>query len=175
MSEDAFVKEAERLRRELLAYCYRLTGSVQDAEDLVQEATLHGWRSYARFRGEASVRIWLWRIATNAFLSSTRRRRHLPSDLGPPATRRLLPGARLREPRPSNWRSLTMAHVLRQRLCGRGARSSPPARLHEGRPRTSGIPVVYGRQAAGRSCTIRADWARLARATLSPSAISSSA
>lgn len=86
MSEAAFVKEAEQLRRELLAYCYRLTGSVQDAEDLVQEAMLNGWRSYARFRGEATVRTWLYRIATNAFLSSTRRRRHLPSDLGPPAT-----------------------------------------------------------------------------------------
>lgn len=86
MSEDAFVKEAEQLRRELLAYCYRLTGSVQDAEDLVQEAMLRGWRSYGRFRGEATVRTWLYRIATNAFLSSTRRRRHLPSDLAPPAT-----------------------------------------------------------------------------------------
>ena len=86
MSEDAFVKEAEQLRRELLAYCYRLTGSVHDAEDLVQEAMLLGWRSYARFRGEATVRTWLYRIATNAFLSSTRRRRRLPSDLGPPTT-----------------------------------------------------------------------------------------
>ncbi len=86
MSEEGFVKEAEQLRRELLAYCYRLTASVQDAEDLVQEAMLHGWRSYARFRGEATVRTWLYRIATNAFLSSTRRRRHLPSDLGPPTT-----------------------------------------------------------------------------------------
>jgi RNA polymerase sigma-70 factor (ECF subfamily) len=76
--------QAEPLRRELLAYCYRLSGSVQDAEDLVQETMLRGWRSYARFRGAASVRTWLYRIATNAFLSSTRRRRHLPSDLGPP-------------------------------------------------------------------------------------------
>jgi RNA polymerase sigma-70 factor (ECF subfamily) len=86
VSEDAFVAEAEQFRRELLAYCYRLTGSVQDAEDLVQEAMLKGWRSYARFRREATVRTWLYRIATNAFLSSVRRRRQLPSDLGPPAT-----------------------------------------------------------------------------------------
>ena len=84
MSEAEFMQEAEQLRRGLLAYCYRLSGSVQDAEDLVQEAMLRGWRSYARFRGEASVRTWLYRIATNAFLSTTRRRRHLPSDLGPP-------------------------------------------------------------------------------------------
>jgi RNA polymerase sigma-70 factor (ECF subfamily) len=80
------MQEAEQLRRELLRFCYRLSGSVQDAEDLVQEAMLRGWRSYARFRGEATVRTWLYRIATNAYLSSTRRRRHLPSDLGPPAT-----------------------------------------------------------------------------------------
>ena len=80
------MQQAEQLRRELLVHCYRLSGSVHDAEDLVQEAMLHGWRSYARFRGEASVRTWLYRIATNAFLSSKRRRRHLPSDLGPPAT-----------------------------------------------------------------------------------------
>jgi RNA polymerase sigma-70 factor (ECF subfamily) len=86
VSEAEFMQEAEQLRRELLAYCYRLSGSVQDAEDLVQEAMLRGWRSYARFRGDATVRTWLYRIATNAFLSSNRRRRHLPSDLGPPAT-----------------------------------------------------------------------------------------
>jgi RNA polymerase sigma-70 factor, ECF subfamily len=85
VTETEFMQEAEQLRRELLAFCYRLSGSVQDAEDLVQEAMLRGWRSYARFRGEATVRTWLYRIATNAFLSSTRRRRRLPSDLGPPA------------------------------------------------------------------------------------------
>ena len=86
VTETEFLHEAEQLRPELLAYCYRLSGSVQDAEDLVQEAMLRGWRSYARFRGEATVPTWLYRIATNAFLSSAWRRRHLPSDLGPPAT-----------------------------------------------------------------------------------------
>jgi RNA polymerase sigma-70 factor, ECF subfamily len=83
VTETEFMAQVEPLRRELLAYCYRLSGSVQDAEDLVQEAMLRGWRSYADFRGEASVRTWLYRIATNAFLSTARRRRHLPSDLGP--------------------------------------------------------------------------------------------
>ena len=86
MTETEFTREAEQLRRELLAYCYRLSGSVQDAEDLVQEAMLLGWRARGRFRRDATIRTWLYRIATNAFLSSTRRRRHLPSDLGPPAT-----------------------------------------------------------------------------------------
>ena len=47
---------------------------------------LRGWRARGRFRGDATIRTWLYRIATNAFLSSTRRRRRLPSDLGPPAT-----------------------------------------------------------------------------------------
>jgi len=84
--EAEFMAQAEPLRRELLAHCYRLSGSVQDAEDLVQETMLRGWRSYAGFRGEASVRAWLYRIATNAFLSGTRRQRHLPSDLGPPTS-----------------------------------------------------------------------------------------
>ena len=84
MTEDEFTREAEQLRRELLGHCYRLSGSVQDAEDLVQETMLRGWRSYARFRGDATVRTWLYRIATNAFLNSARRRRYVPSGLGPP-------------------------------------------------------------------------------------------
>lgn len=84
VAQAEFVAQAEPLRRELLAYCYRLSGSVQDAEDLVQETMLRGWRSHAGFRGEATVRTWLYRIATNAFLSTTRRRRHLPSELAPP-------------------------------------------------------------------------------------------
>jgi RNA polymerase sigma-70 factor, ECF subfamily len=67
VSEDAFVTEAEQLRRELLAYCYRLTGSVQDAEDLVQEAMLNAWRSYERFRGESTVRTWLYRMPPTRF------------------------------------------------------------------------------------------------------------
>jgi RNA polymerase sigma-70 factor, ECF subfamily len=84
VTEDEFMKQAEPLRGELLGHCYRLSGSVQDAEDLVQETMLRGWRSYARFRGDATVRTWLYRIATNAFLSGARRRRYLPSELGPP-------------------------------------------------------------------------------------------
>jgi RNA polymerase sigma-70 factor, ECF subfamily len=85
VTESEFMREAELLRRELLGHCYRLSGSVQDAEDLVQETMLRAWRSHDAFRGDASVRTWLYRIATNVFLSGRRRRRHLPSDLGPPA------------------------------------------------------------------------------------------
>src|SRR4029077_16816303 len=84
VTEDEFTQEAEQHRRELLGHCYRLSGSVQDAEDLVQETMLRGWRSYARFRGDATVRTWLYRIATNAFLNGARRRRYVPSGPGPP-------------------------------------------------------------------------------------------
>ena len=83
--------EFERLtgpfRDELLAYCYRMLGSVQDAEDQVQETMLRAWRSYGGFEGRSSVRTWLYRIATNACLRAleNRGRRPLPSGLGAPA------------------------------------------------------------------------------------------
>ena len=84
-------EEFERLtgpfRDELLAYCYRMLGSVQDAEDQLQETLLRAWRGYGGFEGRSSVRTWLYRIATNACLRAleTRGRRPLPSGLGSPA------------------------------------------------------------------------------------------
>jgi RNA polymerase sigma-70 factor, ECF subfamily len=85
--EDAFGRIAEEHRVELLAHCYRMLGSLQDAEDALQEAMLRAWRGLPRFAGRSSLRTWLYRIATNACLDalSRRTRRVLPVDHGPPS------------------------------------------------------------------------------------------
>src|SRR5262245_43163793 len=81
-----FTEAAGPLRREILQHCYRMLGSAADAEDAVQEAYLRAWRGYDRFEGRASVRTWLYRIATNVCLRfvEQRARRVLPAGLGEP-------------------------------------------------------------------------------------------
>jgi RNA polymerase sigma-70 factor (ECF subfamily) len=73
--ETEFAAHVEPHRRELQLHCYRFTGSLQEAEDLTQETLLRAWRSRESFRGDAPLRAWLYRIATNTCLDALRARR----------------------------------------------------------------------------------------------------
>jgi RNA polymerase sigma-70 factor (ECF subfamily) len=101
-SKDAFLAAAQQYRRELLAHCYRMTGSLHDAEDQVQETYLRAWKAYDNFEGKSSIRTWLYRIATNTCLTAIdgRKRRPLPSGLGAPASD---PGADIAEHPEITW------------------------------------------------------------------------
>ena len=108
--EAAFERLVQPLRRELQIHCYRILGSVQDAEDMVQETLMAAWRGLDAFEGRASLRTWLYRIATNACLAVLRRgrpAREIPPPPEPPgeypaATRTTAEPVWL-EPYPDAW------------------------------------------------------------------------
>jgi len=83
--DDAFRELTDRHRHELQLHCYRLLGSVQDAEDVVQETLLAAWRGLAQFEGRASLRAWLYRIATNRSLNALRDASRRPRETEGPA------------------------------------------------------------------------------------------
>jgi len=79
--EDAFRELTDPYRRELQLHAYRIVGSAQDAEDLLQETLLAAWRGLEQFEGRASIRAWLYRIATNRSLDAVRANRRRPEDM----------------------------------------------------------------------------------------------
>jgi len=91
--QGAFTDLVEPYRRELHVHCYRILGSVADAEDALQETLFSAWRSMPRFEGRASVRTWLYRIATNRCLNALRAGKHRRAEMlvldqePPPPTR----------------------------------------------------------------------------------------
>jgi RNA polymerase sigma-70 factor (ECF subfamily) len=95
---DAFAELTDPHRRELLVHCYRILGSLQDAEDTVQETLLAAWRGLAEFEGRASVRSWLYRIATNRCLNALRDSSRRPAAMTEPAPSRLPEPTQFGEP-----------------------------------------------------------------------------
>src|SRR5919197_527926 len=97
--EDAFAQLVAPYRAQLRAHCYRLLGSLPDAEDALQETLLRAWRGLARFEGRSSFRSWLYTVATNASLRIIERRpkRVLPIDYGPAADPHGMPAQALTE------------------------------------------------------------------------------
>jgi RNA polymerase sigma-70 factor, ECF subfamily len=97
--ETAFRELLEPHRRELHAHCYRMLGSVHDADDALQDASLRAWRGLSRFEGRSSLRSWLYTIATNTCLTHIERRpqRTLPVEYGPATDPHLGPGEPLLE------------------------------------------------------------------------------
>ena len=130
---DAFQDLTEPYRRELLVHCYRMLGSFQDAEDALQDTLLAAWQGLGRFEGRASVRTWLYRIATNRCLNALRSASRRPAKawdipgVEPPEPTRLgeVPGSS-RFPTPSS-RVRSTCRSARRRATNRAKRSPWPS------------------------------------------------
>ncbi len=98
-SSEISAEELEQYRRELTGYCYRMLGSVFDADDAVQESMMRAWRGMEGFEGRSAMRSWLYRIATNVCLDMlrSRQRRARPMDMGPAWTTESFTGSQLPE------------------------------------------------------------------------------
>src|SRR3954468_7311832 len=150
--QDAYRRLVEPHRGALHAHCYRMLGSVQDAEDALQDALLRAWRGLSRFEGRSSLRSWLYRIATNASLNAIERRprrvlaidhrppprpHHPPGALAPPP-----PGAARRSPRPAGGaaRRVDLGRALSRRAAGARRRPrGPRGALRAPRGRRAGL------------------------------------
>jgi RNA polymerase sigma-70 factor (ECF subfamily) len=114
---NGFDEASAPLRTELLAHCYRMLGSWDDAEDAVQDTYLRGYRAFDSFDGRSSVRTWMYRIATNVCLNAVRDRgrRALPSGLGAPSDQdgepADLPADRWIQPFPADRADLRLALI----------------------------------------------------------------
>ena len=151
--EQAFRELTDPMRRELHLHCYRMLGSMQDAEDMVQETMLGAWRGLGSFERRASVRSWLYRIATNRCLNALRdaSRRPVPAS---EAALNFPPPTRMAEP---TWLE-PYPDVLLEGLTDtapgpgcplRGSRDGG-ARVHRGAPGTASAPAG-GTRAARRA------------------------
>jgi RNA polymerase sigma-70 factor (ECF subfamily) len=125
-SDAAYRQLVEVHRAELHAHCYRILGSVQDAEDALQDAFLRAWRGLAGFEGRSSLRSWLYKITTNAALDVAQRRsrRELPIARGPAARPGEGPGVAVLE-------SVWVEPYPDQALAGTSGFASPEARYEQ--------------------------------------------
>ena len=125
---DAFRELTEPHHRELQVHCYRMLGSFQDAEDALQDTLLAAWQGFGGFEGRASLRTWLYRIATNRCLNARRSAiRRLPKEWDVPGVQPPEPTRFGEGVRPSHFR-MPSSRVLSTRRLGQRPATSRPNR-----------------------------------------------
>ena len=116
--QEAFRELTDPYRAELLRHCYQILGSVQDAEDTVQETLLAAWRGLSNFEGRSSLRAWLHKIAVNGCLNALRDRSRRPREVPLMAE----------PPEPTRQADPVLGRALPRRAAGRGTRPRARAR-----------------------------------------------